>query len=98
MTVCQCMKMKRQRTVFYISDDSYFPANYTAMDLVRFYWKFLSSVPNQVFHELMEQFHLEENRRIATFSKGSEKQVLVIIVCAATKYLFCDETLMDLIQ
>ena len=43
--------------------------------------------------ELMEQFHLEENRRIATFSKGMKKQVLVIIgVCAATKYLFCDET------
>ena len=41
----------------------------------------------------MEQFHLEENRRIATFSKGMKKQVLVIIgVCVATKYLFCDET------
>ena len=26
-----------KKLFFYISDDSYFPANYTAMDLVRFY-------------------------------------------------------------
>ena len=63
------------------------------MDLVRFYRNFYPQFRTRLFHELMEQFHLEENRRIATFSKGMKKQVLVIIgVCAATKYLFCDET------
>ena len=29
-----------KKLFFYISDDSYFPANYTAMDLVRFYRNF----------------------------------------------------------
>ena len=82
-----------KKLFFYISDDSYFPANYTAMDLVRFYRNFYPQFRTRFFHEMMEQFHLEENRRIATFSKGMKKQVLVIIgVCAATKYLFCDET------
>ena len=82
-----------KKLFFYISDYSYFPANYTAMDLVRFYRNFYPQFRTRFFHELMEQFHLEENRRIATFSKGMKKQVLVIIgVCAATKYLFCDET------
>ena len=82
-----------KKLFFYISDDSYFPTNYTAMDLVRFYRNFYPQFRTRFFHELMEQFHLEENRRIATFSKGMKKQVLVIIgVCAATKYLFCDET------
>ena len=58
-----------------------------------FYRNFYPQFRTRFFHELMEQFHLEENRRIATFSKGMKKQVLVIIgVCAATKYLFCDET------
>ena len=67
-----------KKLFFYISDDSYFPANYTAMDLVRFYRNFYPQFRTRFFHELMEQFHLE---------------VLVIIgVCAATKYLFCDET------
>ena len=84
---------KAKSSIFYIADDSYFPANYTAMDLVRFYRNFYPQFRTRFFHELMEQFHLEENRRIATFSKGMKKQVLVIIgVCVATKYLFCDET------
>ena len=82
-----------KKLFFYISDDSYFPANYTAVDLVRFYQNFYPQFRIQLFHELMDQFHLEENRRITTFSKGMKKQMLVIIgVCAATKYLFCDET------
>ena len=82
-----------KKLLFYIADDSYFPANYTAMDLVRFYRNFYPQFRTRFFHELMEQFHLEENRRIATFSKGMKKQVLEIIgVNAATKYLFCDET------
>ena len=82
-----------KKLFFYISDDSYFPANYTAMDLVRFYRNFYPQFRTRFFHELMEQFHLEENRRIATFSKGMKKLVSVICgVCAGTDYLFCDET------
>ena len=82
-----------KKLFFYISDDSYFPANYTAMDLVRFYRNFYPQFRTRFFHELMEQFHLEENRRIATLSKGMKKQVSVICgVCAGTDYLFCDET------
>lgn len=42
---------------------------------------------------MMEHFHLDENRKIHTFSKGMKKQLLVILgVSAGTKYLFCDET------
>ena len=41
----------------------------------------------------MDQFHLEKKQRISSFSKGMKKQLLVIIgVCAGTKYLLCDET------
>ena len=82
-----------KKLFFYISDDSYFPANYTAWDMVGFYRNFYPQFRIKLFHELMEQFHLEEKRKISTFSKGMKKQLLVIIgVCAATKYLFCDET------
>lgn len=82
-----------KKLFFYISDDSYFPPNYTAADMVRFYRNFYPRYRVKLFHELMEQFHLEENRKIATYSKGMKKQLLVIIgVCADTKYLFCDET------
>ena len=82
-----------KKLFFYISDDSYFPANYTARDMVSFYRNFYPQFRIKLFHELMEQFHLEEKRKISTFSKGMKKQLLVIIgVCAATKYLLCDET------
>ena len=82
-----------KKLFFYISDDSYFPPNYTAADMVRFYRNFYPRYRVKLFHELMEQFHLEENRKISTYSKGMKKQLLVIIgVCTDTKYLFCDET------
>ena len=46
-----------------------FRANYTAMDLGALLPELLSQFRTRFFHELMEQFHLEENRRIATFPK-----------------------------
>ena len=82
-----------KKLFFYISDDSYFPPNYTAVDMVRFYRNFYPEFRIKFFHELMDQFHLEKKQRISSFSKGMKKQLLVIIgVCAGTKYLLCDET------
>lgn len=78
---------------FYISDDSYFPGNYTPKDLLYFYRSFYPSFQLSRYSKLMKQFRLDENRRISTFSKGMKKQLLVILgVSAGTKYLFCDET------
>ena len=91
MPVYENEEAKKQ--FFYISDDSYIPANYTAIDTVRFYRSFYPEFRIQMFHDLMEQFHLESKRRISTFSKGMKKQLLVLIgICTGTKYLFCDET------
>ena len=82
-----------KKLFFYISDDSYFPPNYTAVDMVRFYRNFYPEFRIKLFHELMDRFHLEKKQRISSFSKGMKKQLLVIIgVCAGTKYLLCDET------
>ena len=78
---------------FYISDDSYFPVVYTPNDMVRFYRNFYPGFQMQRYTRLMKQFHLDEKRKIGTFSKGMKKQLLVIFgVSAGTKYLFCDET------
>ena len=40
-----------KKLFFYISDDSYFPANYTAMDLVRFYRNFYPQFRTRFFHD-----------------------------------------------
>ena len=88
-----------KKLFFYISDDSYFPPNYTAVDMVRFYRNFYPEFRIKLFHELMDQFHLEKKQRISSFSKGMKKQLLVIIgVCVGTKYLLCDETFDGLIR
>jgi ABC-2 type transport system ATP-binding protein len=78
---------------FYISDDSYFPANYTPMDILAFYKNYYPGFRQQRYMELMQQFHLDPRRKINTFSKGMKKQLLMILgVSAGTKYLLCDET------
>ena len=78
---------------FYISDDQYFFSNSTPEQLMKFYMGVYPKFNKNRFIHLMDSFELDRKRKINTFSKGMKKQVLVIIgVCAATKYLFCDET------
>ena len=55
MPVYENEEAKKQ--FFYISDDSYIPANYTAIDMVRFYRSFYPEFRIQMFHDQMEQFH-----------------------------------------
>lgn len=79
--------------LFYISDDSYFPPNFTAEDMVRFYRNYYAKFDSRRFYSMMEEFHLDRKRKINTFSKGMKKQLLVILgISAGTKYLLCDET------
>ncbi|MDO4307030.1 MAG: ABC transporter ATP-binding protein [Eubacteriales bacterium] len=79
--------------LFYISDDSYFPPNYTPEDVLRFYRNYYPSFDIRRFYKMMDDFHLDRKRKINTFSKGMKKQLLVILgISAGTKYLLCDET------
>ena len=79
--------------VFYISDDSYFPPNFTPEDMAKFYRNYYAKFDMQRFCKLMDEFHLDRKRKISTFSKGMKKQLIVILgISAGTKYLLCDET------
>ena len=82
-----------KRHIFYIPDDAYFPANYTPGDLAEYYRTLYPDFKMSRYKTLMQQFHLEELRKINTFSKGMKKQLMTIMgVASGTKYLFCDET------
>ena len=84
-------KIKQQ--IFYISDGGYFPQGYTAADLKDFYREYYPDFMTDRYSKLMGQFHLDEKRRISSYSKGMKKQLLVIMgISAGTKYLLCDET------
>lgn len=79
--------------LFYISDNIYFPANFTPNDMVCFYKNYYSHFDIPRFYKLMKLFQLDEKRKISTFSKGMKKQLLVVLgISSGTKYLFCDET------
>ncbi len=78
---------------FYISDDQYFFANTTPKELMRYYSVVYPKFDMVRAKKLLDQFGLDEKRKVATFSKGMKKQLSVICgICANTKYLFCDET------
>ena len=84
---------KAKELFFYISDDPYYPANGTPIDMQRYYSGVYPAFDSDNFYELLAQFGLDKKRRIKTFSKGMKKQLSVITaVCSGTKYIFCDET------
>lgn len=84
---------KAKSSIFYIADDSYFPANFTPREMAVYYKNVYSSFRMQKYEKLMKQFHLDERGKINRFSKGMKKQLLVILgIAAGTKYMLCDET------
>ena len=84
---------KAKSSIFYIADDSYFPANFTPREMAVYYKNVYPSFQMQKYEKLMKQFHLDERGKINRFSKGMKKQLLVILgIAAGTKYMLCDET------
>lgn len=79
--------------IFYISDDSYFPADYTARDMADFYRYYYPKFDVQRFQKFVRQFGLDDKKRISSYSKGMKKQLNVLLgVSSGTRYLLCDET------
>ena len=84
---------KAKSSIFYIADDSYFPANFTPREMAVYYKNVYPSFRMQKYEKLMKQFHLDERGKINRFSKGMKKHLLVILgIAAGTKYMLCDET------
>lgn len=82
-----------KKQIFFIPDEPYFPGNYTMKDMALFYESYYDTFNVARFMKLAKQFQLDQKRRISTFSKGMKKQVMMLLgVCAETKYLLCDET------
>jgi len=78
---------------FYISDEQYFFQGSTPEDMMKFYSGIFENYNIDRFHEMLERFDLNKDRKISTFSKGMKKQLSIILgICAGTKYMFCDET------
>lgn len=82
-----------KKEIFFISDEQYFFSNATPREMMNFYCGVYPKFDKLRFQNLMQQFELNQDRKLNTFSKGMKKQVSVILgICANTKYILCDET------
>ena len=79
--------------IFYISDDQFYFLNATPSDLISFYKNYYPNFDEARFREFLQNFDLDYNRKINTFSKGMKKQISILLgICSNTPYIFCDET------
>ena len=82
-----------KQDIFYISDEAYFMANATPIEMGKFYEMVYSKFDMKKYHELLTRFGFEEKRMIHTFSKGVKKQLSILLgICSNAQYLLCDET------
>ena len=79
--------------IVYLSDDQFFLPNATLGDMAKLYASVYSSFSWEEYNKLLNIFSLSSSRKIATFSKGMQKQAAILLgIAAKPRYLLCDET------
>ncbi len=79
--------------IFFIADEPYFFTGACARDMERFYRTVFPEFDRERFYLYLSNFGIESRRRISTFSKGTKKQLAILLgICSGAKYLCCDET------
>ena len=80
-----------RKEIFLVSDDPYFPMAANIRTLKEFYQSFYT-LDEPVYQRLLKLFSLEENKPIASFSKGMKRQTLLLFALSAKpKLLLLDE-------
>ena len=86
--------VEAKKKLFFIADEPYFFANTNAQTMEKYYSSIYEDFDREGFYKYLENFNLDKNRKINTFSKGMKKQLAFLLgICARTKYLLCDETM-----
>ncbi len=82
-----------KKKLFFIADEPYFFANSNATDMEKYYSNLYEEFDKEQFYRYLTHFDLDKRRKINTYSKGMKKQLILLLgICAKTKYLLCDET------
>ena len=86
--------VEAKKKLFFIADEPYFFANSNAQTMEKYYTSIYEEFDREEFYQYLDNFNLDKNRRINTYSKGMKKQLAFLLgICAHTKYLLCDETM-----
>lgn len=85
-------RVAAKKEVFYMPDRQHYERNDTPLSIGRFYRNFYPEFAMEEYRYLLENFGLDENALVDSFSKGMKKQMFIAAaICANTKYLLCDE-------
>ena len=81
-----------KRDILLVSDDPYYFYHSTIADMKEFYQLWYPKFDDEVYHQYLNIFKLDEHKPITNFSKGMKRQAFLAIALAiAPKYLFLDE-------
>ena len=85
-------RVAAKKEIFYMPDRQHYERNDTPLSIGRFYRNFYPEFAMEEYRYLLENFGLDENALVDSFSKGMKKQMFIAAaICANTKYLLCDE-------
>ena len=79
--------------IVFLSDEQFFLGGASLSDMQRLYASIYANFDVPRYCALCELFHLDPERKLATFSKGMKKQASILLgLSCRPKYLLCDET------
>lgn len=79
--------------VCFLSDTPYYFPGADIRQMRDYYGMIYPAFNRKLFDSLTAKFRLDSGRKISSFSKGTRKQISILLgICAGTKYLLCDET------
>lgn len=78
--------------IFFLPDDPYFTNTSTVKSILNMYKRFYPSLSIETYKYLINEFKLDENKPIRSFSKGMRRQAYIAIaISIKPKYLLLDE-------
>lgn len=82
-----------KQKIFFLSDNAFFFHDDTPSSAADYYQILYPNFDRKKFRERIALLHLDENRRVRTFSKGMKRQLAIILALSSgAKYLLLDET------
>lgn len=83
---------KAKERIFFLPDSPYYFPNAGMEQMAKFYADQYPDMDRESVAYMAEVLELDIKRPLRTFSKGMKRQALLILaLCARTKYLLCDE-------
>lgn len=85
--------VEAKKKLFFIADEPYFFTNCTSASMEHYYSSLYENFDKEEYYKYLENFNMDKNRKVSTFSKGMKKLLALLLgICAHTKYILCDET------